>query len=186
MVELYAIVALSPRTFSIEKREDALKNVRRICSFMDRACTVAAFEGAPVRLVVIPEMAIQGLIGITPGNRTSEAKFAMEIPGPETEELADKAKEMNAYIAAELYMVREDDFPDRYFNVGFIISPEGEIVYRRYKATSDAYEGGMPREYKPTRLLGRVDREEGERQRDGCDLSGRKNRDRQHRHRDMP
>lgn len=143
MVEPYAIVALSPRTFTIERREDALANVKRICAFMDTACMVGGWGGAPARLVVIPEMAIQGLIANRPGNREAEQKFAMEIPGPETEELARKAKEIGAYIAAELYMVKDDDFPDRYFNVAFIVSPEGEIVYKRYKATSDAYEGGM-------------------------------------------
>lgn len=145
MVEPYAIVALSPRTFSIERREDALKNVKRICNFMDTACMVGSWEGAPPRLVVIPEMAIQGMIAgsIVPGNRESEKKFAMEIPGPETDELCKKAKSIGAYIAAELYMVKDPDFPDRYFNVAFICSPSGEIIYKRYKATSDAYEGGM-------------------------------------------
>jgi predicted amidohydrolase len=88
-------------------------------------------------------MAIQGMIANTPGNRGREAHFAVEIPGPETDELARKAVELNTYIAAELYMVRDPDFKDRYFNVGFIISPGGEIIYKRYKATSDAYEGGM-------------------------------------------
>jgi predicted amidohydrolase len=143
MVEPYSVVALSPRTITIERREDALRNVKRICEFMDTACTVGAWEGAKVQLVVIPEMAIQGLIPNQPGNRAIEAKYVMEIPGPETEELGRKAKAIDAYIAAELYMVREADFPDRYFNVGFIVSPQGEIVYKRYKATSDAYEGGM-------------------------------------------
>jgi predicted amidohydrolase len=143
MTEPFAVVALSPRTFSVDKREDALANVKRINEFMDTAVMVAGWEGAPVRLVVIPEMAIQGLVANTPGNRAREAHFAVEIPGPETDELAKKACEINAYIAAELYLVRDDDFPDRYFNVGFVISPQGEIVYKRYKATSDAYEGGM-------------------------------------------
>jgi predicted amidohydrolase len=143
MIEPYAIVGLSPRTFTVEKREDALANVKRICKFMETACMVGAWEGFPVRLVVIPEMAIQGLVANTPGNRAVEAKFAVEIPGPETEELGRQAKKLNTYIAAELYMVRDDDFPDRYYNVGFVVSPEGEIIYKRYKATSDAYEGGM-------------------------------------------
>jgi predicted amidohydrolase len=143
MVDPFAVVALSPRTFTVEKRADALANVKRINQFMDTAVMVAAWEGAPVKLVVIPEMAIQGMVANTPGNRAKEAQFAVEIPGPETEELAKKARELNTYIAAELYMVRDDDFPDRYFNVAFIISPQGELVYKRYKATSDAYEGGM-------------------------------------------
>ena len=143
MVEPYAIVALSPRTFTIKNREDALANVKRICNFMDAAVMVGAWEGARARLVVIPEMAIQGLIPNIPGNRAAEAQYAMEIPGPETEALGRKAKQLDAYIAAELYMVKDADFPDRYFNIAFIVSPSGEIVYKRYKATSDAYEGGM-------------------------------------------
>lgn len=143
MIEPFSVVALSPRTITVERRADALENVKRINRFMDTAVMVGAWEGAPVRLVVIPEMAIQGLIANTPGNRGRESQFAVEIPGPETDELGKKAREINAYIAAELYMVRDDDFPDRYFNVAFIVSPAGEVVYQRYKATSDAYEGGM-------------------------------------------
>ncbi len=143
MIEPYAIVALSPRTITVEKPGDALRNVKRINEFIDTATTVGAWEGAPVRLVVIPEMAIQGLVANRPGNRALEAKFAMDIPGPETEELGKKARELDTYIAAELYMVRDNDFPDRYFNIAFIVSPKGEIVYKRCKATSDAYEGGM-------------------------------------------
>jgi beta-ureidopropionase len=143
MVDPFSVVALSPRTINAESRADCLANVKRINEFMDTAVMVGAWEGAPVRLVVIPEMAIQGMVANTPGNRAAEARFAVEIPGPETEELGRKAKELDTYIAAELYMVRDDDFPDRYFNVAFIVSPQGEVIYQRYKATSDAYEGGM-------------------------------------------
>lgn len=143
MIEPFSVVGLSPRTITVEKPGDALANVKRINEFMDTAVMVGRWEGAPVRLVVIPEMAIQGMVANFPGNRAKEAHFAVEIPGPETDELARKARELNTFIAAELYMVRDDDFPDRYFNVGFIISPAGEVIYKRYKATSDAYEGGM-------------------------------------------
>lgn len=127
----------------MKNRADALANVKRINTYMDTAVMMGAWEGAPVKLVVIPEMAIQGMIANTPGNRAKESQFAVEIPGPETEELGKKARQLNTYIAAELYMVRDDDFPDRYFNVAFIIDPSGEVIYKRYKATSDAYEGGM-------------------------------------------
>jgi len=143
VIDPFSVVALSPRTITVEKAADALANVKRINEFMDTAVMVAAWEGAPVKLVVIPEMAIQGMVANTPGNRAKEAQFAVEIPGPETEELGKKARQLDAYIAAELYMVRDEDFKDRYFNVAFIIDPKGDVIYKRYKATSDAYEGGM-------------------------------------------
>jgi len=143
VIDPFAVVALSPRTINVQKAGDAVANTKRICEFMDTACMVGAWPGAPVKLVVIPEMGIQGMVANRPGHRETERKFAVTIPGPETDVLCAKAKEINAYIAAELYMVADDDFPDRYFNVAFIVSPQGEVVYKRYKAASDAYEGGM-------------------------------------------
>jgi len=143
MINPFTVVGLSPRNFTIKKREDAVENVKRISDFMDIACMVAATEGAPVRLVVLPEMAIQGMpLDFAAGNKRAHAEFCVTIPGPETELLAKKAKELNAYIAAELLFVRDDDFPDHLFNMAFIVNPQGEVVYRRAKATSDAYEGG--------------------------------------------
>ena len=143
VIDPYAVVALSPRTINVQKAGDTIANVKRICEFMDTACMVGAWQGAPVKLVVIPEMAIQGMIANRPGHRETERKFAVTIPGPETDLLGQKAKQLNTYIAAELYMVADEDFPDRYFNVAFVISPEGKVIHKRAKATSDAYEGGM-------------------------------------------
>jgi predicted amidohydrolase len=136
------VVALSPRIVTMKKREDALENTKRICDFMDPAVQVAATE-APVKLVVLPEMAIQGMpMNFAAGNRSAHEAFAMDIPGPETELLGQKARQLNTYIAAELLMVRDPDFPGHLFNVAFLVSPQGEVVYKRAKATSDAYEGG--------------------------------------------
>jgi predicted amidohydrolase len=143
MIKPYTVVALSPVQIPIVEPEDALRNTKRIINFMRTAIAVAAPEGYPVKLVVIPEMAIQGLhVAFKAGNREYEKKFSRTIPGPETDELSKAAREFDTYIAAELYCVADDDFPDRYFNVAFMINPKGEIIYRRYKATSDGYEGG--------------------------------------------
>ena len=143
MTEPYTVVALSPLQIPIVEPEDALKNTKRIISFMKTAVGVAATEGYPVKLVVIPEMAIQGMhMGFHAGDREWEKKFARTIPGPETDELGKAARELNTYIAGELYLVADDDFPDRYFNCAFMIDPNGEVIYRRAKATSDGFEGG--------------------------------------------
>ncbi len=143
MVNPYTAVALSTRNYAISKRQDSLDNIKRINDFMDPAVMVAATEGAPVRLVVLPEMAIQGMpMDFKAGNQEAHKAFATTIPGPETEMLAKKAKQLNTYIAAELLWVTDEDFPGHLFNVAFLINPQGEVVYRRAKATSDAYEGG--------------------------------------------
>jgi predicted amidohydrolase len=110
---------------------------------MDKAVMVAATDGAPVKLVVLPEMAIQGMmLDFRAGNRAAHDQFAMSVPGPETDLLCKKAMELRTYIAAELYLVKDEDFPGYHFNIAFIVSPQGEVIYKRAKATSDAYEGG--------------------------------------------
>src|ERR1700709_1283496 len=112
MAEPFAVVALSPRIVTVKKREDAVENTKRICDFMDPAVMVASTDGAPVKLVVLPEMAIQGMpMDFKAGNREAHEMFAMDIPGPETDILAAKAQQLNSYIAGELLMVRDEDFP---------------------------------------------------------------------------
>ena len=143
MTEPYTVVALSPLQIPIVEPEDAVRNTKRIIGFMRTAVGIASTEGYPVKLVVIPEMAIQGMhMAFKAGDREAEKKFARTIPGPETDELAKAAREFGTYIAGELYLVADDDFPGRYFNVAFMIDPAGEVVYRRAKATSDGFEGG--------------------------------------------
>ena len=83
-------------------------------------------------------------------------------------------------------MVEDDDFPDRYFNVAFIIDPQGEVIYKRYKATSDAYEGGMLGNMNPHDILDEFVEKKGGRRCHERDLPGRAHRDRQHRHRHLP
>lgn len=143
MTQPYTVVALSPVQRPVQKPDDSLDNTKRIIKFMDTAVAVAATEGPPVKLVVIPEMAIQGMMmNFKAGNREMEKEFARTIPGPETDLLGEAAKRLNTYIAGELYLVADDDFPDRYFNVAFMIDPKGKVIYRRAKATSDGFEGG--------------------------------------------
>lgn len=143
MTEPYVAVGLSPLNYTAWKREDSLENLERIFQFMDVACMVASTEGAPVRLVALPEMAIQGMrMDFQAGNKKAHDEMAVEVPGPETDVLAQKARQLKAFIAFELLFVRDPDFPEHLFNMAFLVNPQGELVYRRAKSTSDAYEGG--------------------------------------------
>ena len=67
----------------------------------------------------------------------------MEIPGPETDELGTKAKELNAFIAADSTWCATRTSRTATSTSASSSGRQGEIVYKRYKATSDAYEGGM-------------------------------------------
>ena len=141
MIPPFAVVALSPRTIACEGRDDVLKNARRIAELLEASYKFAGTEGSAPRLVVVPEWTIQGpLVNFRGGDRELESRFAVEIPGKETEVLSEKARALGTYIAGELYLVRDDDFPDRYFNVGFIIDPNGDVIHRRAKMQVADYE----------------------------------------------
>jgi len=141
MIEPYTAVALSPRVSACATRADYMRNVEHITTFMDTAYGMAATDGPPVRLMVLPEGAFQSLIvDFRGGDRKREAEMAVELPGPEIEALGRKARELNVYLAGNAYVVRDDDFPDRYFNKGFLLDPNGELIYTRTKLQVEPFE----------------------------------------------
>ncbi|MFC2122995.1 nitrilase-related carbon-nitrogen hydrolase [Bacteroidota bacterium] len=112
---------------------DTLKqrNLQRMCAYIDACFKVGAIP-RPVKLVCFPEFSIGGLY--TPTTTTEEVKKwqAITIPGPETDVLAEKAREHNIYIAASNH---ENDplRPDYFFNTAFIINPQGKIILKYRK-----------------------------------------------------
>lgn len=90
-----------------------------------------AFARKPsTRLVVFPEFFLQG----SPFNVPLEAweDFGIRIPGPETAVLGKLASECNVYLAGAV-LEYDPDWPLRFFNTAFILSPEGEVVLRYRK-----------------------------------------------------
>jgi predicted amidohydrolase len=141
MIEPYTICGLSPRVSACASRADYMRNIEHVCQFMDIAHAMAATDGAPVKLFVLPEGTFQSLLhGFKGGDRAKEREMAITLPGPETEALGKKAKQLNCYIAANAYVIKDDDFPDRYFNKSFIIAPSGEVIYQRTKLQVEPFE----------------------------------------------
>ena len=74
---------------------------------------MAATDGPPVKLIVLPEGAFQSLlVGFNGGNRAAEARMALgNSPARERSWLGEKARELGLFIAGNAYMVRDDDSP---------------------------------------------------------------------------
>ena len=141
MIEPYTVVGMSPRVSACATRADYMRNVAHITAFMDTAVGMAATDGPPVRLVVLPEGMFQSLlVGFKGGDRKAEAAMAVDLQGPEIQALGRKAKELNLYIAGNAYCVRDEHFPDRYFNKSFIIGPSGEVIHERTKLQVEPFE----------------------------------------------
>ena len=65
--------------------------------------------------------------------RKEIVKFALEIPGPESELIAAKAKQHNCMIVFGSY-VNDPDWPNHILSVTTMIGPDGEIVDKHWKA----------------------------------------------------
>jgi len=112
------------------------QNLKLMCDYIDACFYVGANPGA-VKVICFPEFSIGGLYN--PRTTTEEVKNyqAITIPGPETEVLAEKAKEHKVYIAACNHE-NDPQIPDFYFNTAFIINPKGKIILK-YRKLNAAY-----------------------------------------------
>ncbi len=65
--------------------------------------------------------------------RAEALRAAIDIPGPETEAIGEKAKEYNSYIVFGSY-AKDEDWPDHLLSITTIIGPDGSIVDKHWKA----------------------------------------------------
>jgi beta-ureidopropionase len=136
MIEPYGVVGLIPTYWGTRNREDIKKNIDHIKSLTKVAMLMSNLD-IPVRLLAIPEGALQGFndeaLDVDHINYTHTC--AIDIPGSETDALGMIAREYGIFIMAEA-KARHEDWPDLYFNVGFIIDPKGEVILKHHKVSS--------------------------------------------------
>ena len=133
MIHPYNAVGLIPNMWGIRRRQDMQKNIEHLHRLTKAACWLANLD-IPVRLVAIPEGALQGFNDeiLDVDHADFARNCAIYIPGPETEELAKIAKEFDVYLMAQA-KARHEDWPDLFFNVGFVLDPDGDVILKHYK-----------------------------------------------------
>ena len=132
MIEPYMAVGLVSTVWGVRRRADIERNIEHIHGMMKAASWLSSLD-FPVRYVAIPEGALQGFTDEV--FDTNHAEFAREsairIPGPETGMLGEIARVFDVYLVAQA-KATDDDFPDVYFNIGFILDPRGRIILKHY------------------------------------------------------
>ncbi|MEO8858046.1 MAG: nitrilase-related carbon-nitrogen hydrolase [Burkholderiaceae bacterium] len=69
-------------------------------------------------------------------------KFALEVPGPETEEISKKAKQYGCYITFGSY-AKDADWPGHVLSLTITIGPDGSIVARDWKGAAEDVSGSF-------------------------------------------
>ena len=136
MIEPYNAVGLIPTFWGIRKREDIQKNIDHLQSLSKAAFWLSNLD-IPVRLLAIPEGALQGFNdeALDADHAEYTRTCAIDIPGPETDQLGEIAKTYNVFIMAQA-KARHEDWQDLFFNVGFVIDPHGEVILKHHKVTA--------------------------------------------------
>ena len=135
MIRPYTAVGLVPTVRGIRKRDDIALNLEHIAHMVKAAAWLSSLE-LPVRLIALPEGALQGFNDevFDLDHVLYARECAIDIPGPETEALGAIAREYNAFVMGQA-KAHHPDWKDRFFNVGFVIDPKGEVILRHYKVS---------------------------------------------------
>jgi hypothetical protein len=90
-----------------------------------------------VRLVAIPEGGLQAFNDevLDLDHATFANECAIDVPGPETEVLGELARTYDTFVMAQA-KARHEAFPDRFFNVGFVLDRQGEVVLMHHKLST--------------------------------------------------
>jgi len=135
MIRPYTVVGLVPTVRGIRKRDDIAVNLEHITHMVKAAAWLSSLE-LPVRLIALPEGALQGFNDeVFDLDHVQYAReCAIDIPGPETDALGAIAREYNAFVMGQA-KAHHPDWKDRFFNVGFVLDPKGEVILRHYKVS---------------------------------------------------
>ena len=134
-IKPYTAVGLIPTVRGIRHRSDIKENLTHI-KHLTKAASWLSSLSLPVRLIAIPEGALQGFNDeVLDADHEDFAKTCcIDIPGWETDMLGGLAREYDTYIIAQA-KARHPDWPNRFFNCGFIIDPSGEVILIHYKVS---------------------------------------------------
>ena len=88
------------------------------------------FFGGTKDLLCFHEFPLQGW---NPWDRKELERVCIEVPGPETEAIAARARKYGCYIKFGAY-VKDRDWPGHVLSITTIVGPNGEIVARDWKA----------------------------------------------------
>jgi len=115
-----------------------MQNVKHYCELIDRvgrAFEVEASFGISPKIMLFPEASFAGYPPLGLPLKEWIKCGCTQMPGEETDLLAEKAKQFGIYIGGNSYEA-PDDWPGCYFNCSFIIGPKGKVVlkYRRIQS----------------------------------------------------
>lgn len=130
----YMAVGLSTVVRGIARRSEIARNLDTIEDAIHAAVSIIGIN-MPVRLIALAEGALTGFTDeiFDIPHVTAARELFIDLPGPETERLGALARQYDTYIVVQCKARLPEVMDDRFFNMLFVIGPDGTIVHRAAK-----------------------------------------------------
>ena len=130
----YMAVGLSTVVRGISRRSEIERNLDVIEDAIHAAVSIIGIN-MPVRLIALAEGALTGFTDeiFDIPHVTAARELFIDLPGPETERLGALARQYDTYIVVQCKARLPEVMDDRFFNMLFVIGPDGTIVHRAAK-----------------------------------------------------
>jgi len=125
----YLAVCCQMETENAVDADAVERNLRHVEEMIDWAVEGYMTLDVPVGLVVFPELSIHGAAGYS---WAEQRRVAVELPGPELDRLAAKAREYAIHLVPGS-LVEHDPETGALFNTLPLLSPRGELLWRYRK-----------------------------------------------------
>ncbi|MCL2737106.1 MAG: hypothetical protein FWD75_10875 [Propionibacteriaceae bacterium] len=127
----YGVLGVQMATESAVDRAGVEKNIEKALQFISWGVEASADYGNPVKLVVLPEVAIHGA-PFHDNQEFIDAGVCVQIPGPETDRFVELAKKYDIHICVGSWFEVDPKYPAQVFNTACIVNSEGVILkYRK-------------------------------------------------------
>ena len=113
---------------NVYERKEA--NLKRLLGSFESLETWEVID--PVKLVVCPENILRHEFNEKEAPQAERVISAVEIPGPETDRIAEMAKKYNTYISMSIHE-KDPKYPGYFLNTAFIMNPKGRIILKYRK-----------------------------------------------------
>ena len=130
---LLGVVQARVRGVDASSLSSVSKGVRENLNHMLNLIDKAFYIGPKPNWLHFHEFAITGW---DTWDRAESLRVAIEVPGPETEELSKKAKQYGCYITFGTY-AKDKDWPGHVLNLTVTIGPDGSILAKDWKGGAE-------------------------------------------------
>lgn len=124
-----SVAAVQTRVRAVDGKTPAAGIRANLAHMLELIDKVQSFGGVK-DLLCFHEFPLQGW---NPWDRAELERLCIDLPGPETEEIAGRAKRYGCYIQFGAY-ARDRDWPGHVLSVTSVIGPDGKFVARDWKA----------------------------------------------------